>query len=207
MSRRLSWDEVAAIIDREAIERYGRYLRGVIEGETYVPKATTTPSLVNRMIVLGVIYDWCRRHHRLGQLSVIVRAFAWCARFCYPLHPALKRLGIGSEDVVEALEWIANDLYSFRFVPALYGGVKIVGEHKDAERKDVHYFAPIYLVAPDFCDDRKVSFCIRMAARLVMEAALRAICVTNDDDSYDSVAIRETVRDLLEVAAPLVTPD
>jgi hypothetical protein len=40
-----------------------------------------------------------------------------------------------------------------------------------------------------------------------MEAALRAICVANDDDTYDNVAIRETVRDLLEVAAPLVIPD
>jgi hypothetical protein len=46
-----------------------------------------------------------------------------------------------------------------------------------------------------------------MAARLVMEAALRAICVAEDDGSYDDVAIRVTVRDLLEVAAPLVTPD
>jgi hypothetical protein len=207
MPRRLSWDEVAACIDRESVERYGRYLRGVVEGETYVPKATTTPSLVNRTIVLGVVYDWCRRRHRRRPLPATVRAFSWVARYCYPFHPVFARLGIGSEDVVEALEWIATDSYSFRFAPAKHAGVLVVGEHKEVERREVHHFAPVHLIAPDIDDRRKVPFDIRMATRLVMEAALRAICVTNDDDSYDSVAIRETVRDLLEVAAPLVTPD
>jgi hypothetical protein len=207
MPRRLSWPEVAALIDRESIERYGRYLRGVVESETYVPRATTTPSIVNRTIVLGVIYDWCRRHHRYRHLPVTVRAFSWCARFCYPLHPVFKRLGLASEDVVEALEWIATDSYSFRFAPFAYGGVTIVGEHRNGDRNEFHYFAPVQLVAPDIENDREVSFCLRMAARLVMEAALRAICIAEDDGSYDEVAIRVTVRDLLEVAAPLVPRD
>jgi len=206
MSRRLSWDEVSACIDRESAERYGRYLRGVVEGETYVPKTTTTPSLVNRTIVLGVIYDWCRRRHRRRPLPATVRAFSWVARYCYPFHPVFARLGIESEDVVEALEWIANDSYSFRFAPATYG-VTIVGEHRNGDRRYQHYFAPVPLVAPGISDPTAVPFRLRMATRLVMEAALRAICVVNDDDSYDSVAIRETVRDLLEVAAPLVTPN
>jgi len=78
MSRRLSWDEVSACIDRESVERYGRYLRGVVESETIFVKPAE-PSLVNRMIVLGVVYDWCRRHHRRRHLPAIVRAFAWCA--------------------------------------------------------------------------------------------------------------------------------
>ena len=207
MPRRLSWGEVAAILDRELVERYGRYLRGVVEGETYVPKATTTPSLVNRMIVLGVIYDWCRRRHRRRPLPATVRAFSWVARYCYPFHPVFARLGIGSEDVVEALEWIANDSYSFRFAPAKHAGVLVVGEHKEVERREVHHFAPVHLIAPDIDDRHEVSFDIRMAARYVMEAALRAICVIEDDGSYDEIAIRVTVRDLLEVAAPLVTPD
>jgi len=207
MPRNLTWPEVAAIIDREAAARYGRYLRGVVEGETYVSKATTTPSIVNRTIVLGVVYDWCRRHHRHRHLPVTVRAFAWCTRFCYPLHPAFSRLGLASEDVVEALEWIANDSYSFRFAPFAYGGVAIVGEHRDGDRREFHYFAPVQLVAPNIDGHSEIPFDIRMAARLVMEAALRAICVANDDGSYDEVAIRVAVRDLLEVAAPLVTPD
>ena len=206
MSRRLSWDEVAACIDRESVERYGRYLRGVVESETYVPKATTTPSLVNRTIVLGVIYDWCRRRHRRRPLPATVRVFSWAARFCYPFHPVFARLGIESEDVIEALEWIANDSYSFRFAPATYGAT-IVGEHRNGDRKEIHYFAPVPLVAPGIDDPTAVPFRLRMATRLVMEAALRAICVVDDDGSYDSTAIRITARDLLEVAAPLVTPD
>ena len=205
MPRRLSWDEVASIIDREAVERYGRYLRGVVEGETYVPKATTTPSLVNRSIVLGVIYDWCRRRYRYRPLPATVRAFSWAARYCYPFHPVFARLGIGSEDVVEALEWIANDSYSFRFAPATYG-VTIVCEHRNGDRRERHYFAPVPLVAPGIDDPTAVPFRLRMAAQLVMQAALRAICVAEDDGSYDEIAIRITVRDLLEVAAPLVTP-
>ena len=205
MSRRLSWDEVAAILDRELVERYGRYLRGVIEGETYVPKATTTPSLVNRTIVLGVVYDWCRRRHRRRPLPATVRAFSWVVRFCYPFHPVFVRLGIESEDVVEALEWIANDSYSFRFAPATYG-VTIVGEHRNGDRRYQHYFAPVPLVAPGISDPTAVPFRLRMATRLVMEAAFRAICVAEDDGSYDEIAIRITARDLLEVAAPLVTP-
>jgi len=32
------------------------------------------------------------------------------------------------------------------------------------------------------------------------------VCVAEDDGSYDEIAIRITVRDLLEVAAPLVVP-
>jgi len=206
MSRRLSWDEVSACIDREAAERYGRYLRGVVEGETYVPKATTTPSLVNRMIVLGVIYDWCRRHYRHRPFAVVIRAFSWCARFCYPFHPVFARFGIESEDVIEALEWIANDSYSFRFAPASYG-VTIVSEHRDGDRRARHYFAPVPLVAPGIDDPTTVPFRLRMATRLVMEAAFRAICVADDDGNYDEIAIRATVRDLLEVAAPLVTPN
>jgi len=207
MPRKLSWNEVSECIDRESVARYGRYLRGVVEGETYVPKTTVTPSLVNRTIVLGVVYDWCRRHHRYRQLPVTVRAFSWCARFCYPFHPALTRLGIGSEDVVEALEWIANDSYSFRFAPTAYGGTTIVGEHRNGDRNEFHYFAPVQLVAPGIDGRREIPFDIRMAARLVMEAALRAICVAEDDGSYDDIAIRVTVRDLLEVAAPIVAPD
>ena len=206
MPRRLSWDEVAAIIDREATERYGRYLRGVVESETYVPKATTTPSLVNRMIVLGVIYDWCRRRYRYRPFAVVIRAFSWCARFCYPFHPVFARFGIESEDVIEALEWIANDSYSFRFAPASYG-VTIVGECRNGDRKEIHYFAPVPLVAPGIDNPNAVPFRLRMATRLVLEAALRAICVAEDDGSYDEIAIRITVRDLLEVAAPLVTPN
>jgi len=207
MPRKLSWPEVAACIDRESAERYGRYLRSVVEGETHVPRSTATPSLVNRMIVLGTVYDWCRRHHRPRYLPATVRAFSWCVRFCYPFHPAFARLGLESEDVVEALEWIATDSYSFRFAPAAYGGVTIVGEHRDGDRREFHYFAPVPLVAPGIENDREVPFRLRMAARLVMEAALRAICVAEDDGHYDDVAIRVTVRDLLEVAAPLVIPD
>jgi len=206
MPRKLTWDEVSAILDRESVERYGRYLRGVVEGETYVPKATTTPSLVDRSIVLGVIYDWCRRRYRHRPLPATVRAFSWVARYCYPFHPVFARLGIGSEDVVEALEWIANDSYSFRFAPATYG-VTIVGEHRNGDRRERHYFAPVPLVAPGIDDPTAVPFRLRMATQLVMQAALRAICVAEDDGSYDEIAIRITVRDLLEVAAPLVTPD
>ena len=206
MPRKLTWDEVSAILDRESVERYGRYLRGVVEGETYVPKATTTPSLVDRSIVLGVIYDWCRRRYRHRPLPATVRAFSWVARYCYPFHPVFARLGIGSEDVVEALEWIANDSYSFRFAPATYG-VTIVGEHRNGDRRARHYFAPVPLVAPGIDDPTAVPFRLRMATQLVMQAALRAICVAEDDGSYDEIAIRITVRDLLEVAAPLVTPD
>jgi len=206
MSRRLSWDEVAAIIDREATERYGRYLRGVVEGETYVPKTTATPSLVNRTIVLGVIYDWCRRHYRHRPFAVVIRAFSWCARFCYPFHPVFARFGIESEDVIEALEWIANDSYSFRFAPASYG-VTIVGECRSGDRKEIHYFAPVPLVAPGIDNSNAVPFRLHMATRLVLEAALRAICAVDDDGNYDEIAIRATVRDLLEVAAPLVTPN
>jgi len=206
MPRRLSWDEVSACIDREATERYGRYLRGVVEGETYVPKTTATPSLVNRTIVLGVVYDWCRRRYRYRPFAVVIRAFSWCARFCYPFHPVFARFGIESEDVIEALEWIANDSYSFRFAPASYG-VTIVGERRSGDRKEIHYFAPVPLVAPGISDPTAVPFRLRMATRLVMEAALRAICVVDDDASYDEIAIRITARDLLEIAAPLVTPD
>ena len=206
MSRRLSWDEVAACIDREAAERYGRYLRGVVEGETYVPKTTATPSLVNRTIVLGVVYDWCRRRHRRQPLPVTVRAFSWIARYCYPFHPVFARLGIESEDVVESLEWIASASYSFRFAPAAYG-VTIVGEHRNGDRRARHYFAPVPLVAPGIDDPTAVPFRLRMATRLVMEAAFRAICVAEDDGSYDEIAIRITGRDLLEVAKPLVIPD
>ena len=206
MPRRLSWDEVASIIDREAVERYGRYLRGVVEGETYVPKATTMPSLVNRSIVLGVIYDWCRRRYRHRPLLATVRAFSWVARYCYPFHPVFARLGIGNEDVVEALEWIANDSYSLHFAPATYG-VTIVCEHRNGDRRERHYFAPVPLVAPGIDDPTAVPFRLRMATQLVMQAALRAICVAEDDGSYDEIAIRITVRDLLEVAAPLITPD
>jgi hypothetical protein len=207
MPRKLTWNEVTAIIDREAAERYGRYLRGVVEGETHVPKSTASPSLVNRMIVLGSVYDWCRRHHRYRYLPATVRAFSWCARFCYPFHPVFARLGIGSEDVVEALEWIATDSYSFRFAPVAYGGATLIGEHRDGDRRELHYFSPVHLVAPGVDDDREAPFRLRMAVRLVMEAALRAICVADDAGDFDDIAIRVTVRDLLEIAAPLVIPD
>jgi len=206
MPKKLSWDEVASCIDREATERYGRYLRGVVETETIFVKPAE-PSLVNRTIVLGVVYDWCRRHHRRRHLPAIVRAFAWCARYCYAFHPVFFGFSIAGKDVLEALEWIANDSYSFRFAPAKHAGVLVVGEHKEVERREVHHFAPVHLIAPDIDDRHEVPFDIRMAARYVMEAALRAICVTEDDGSYDEIAIRITARDLLEVAAPLVIPD
>jgi hypothetical protein len=207
MPRKLTWNEVAAVIDRENAARYGRYLRGVIEGENHLPKPTAAPSIVNRMIVLGSVHDWCRRHHRHRYLLATVRAFSWCARFCYPFHPVFARLGLGSADVVEALEWIAADAYSFRFTPSAYSGAVLVGEHHDGERRELHYFSPVHLVAPGIDDDRDTPFRLRMAVRLVMEAALRAICVAEDDGNYDDIAIRITVRDLLEVAAPLVIPD
>jgi len=205
MPRKLTWDEVSAILDRESVERYGRYLRVVVESETYVPRSTATPSLVNRIITLGVIYDWCRRHHGRRRLHVTVRAFAWCARYCYSLHPAFARLGIESADIVEALEWIANDSYSFRFAPFGVDGVLLVGEHKEADRRERDYFFPVLLVAPQVERRKEISFSLRMSAKLVAEAMLQSICIAEDDGTYYDTAIRVTVRDLLEVAAPLVT--
>jgi hypothetical protein len=46
-----------------------------------------------------------------------------------------------------------------------------------------------------------------MSIRLVLEEALRFICVEDKDGNYDSIAIRVTVRNLIKVAAPMVNDE
>jgi hypothetical protein len=207
MSKRLNWERVATCIDREIVERYGDYLCNVVYGKTHLHSPFGKTDDNKRMAMLGSVYDWCRRYRYLRS-PLAIRAFSWCVRYCYPFHPVFKRISLLSNEATEALDWIANDNYSFRFsfrfAPAAHNGVVIVC---DCKREDIHYFSPLRLIIPKTEDIANAHFDLRMSARLVLEEALRLICVEDREGNYDSIAIRATVRNLLKVAAPMVVDD
>jgi len=204
MSKRLNWEKVSACIDREIIERYGDYLCNVVYGRTHIHSPFGKTDSNKRMAVLGSVYDWCRRYRYLRS-PLAIRAFSWCVGYCYPFHPVFRRIFILSNEATEALDWIASDNYSyrfgFRFAPAAHNGVIVVCDYKS---KDIHYFSPLRLIIPKVEDSGNIPFDLRMSARLVLEEALRIICLEDKDGNYDSIAIRVTVRNLLKFAAPMI---
>jgi hypothetical protein len=113
-----------------------------------------------------------------------------------------------SNEAVEALDWIATDNYSyrfsFRFVPVSYNGVMVVCYHK---QNDIYHFSPLRIIIPKVGDIGNAPFNLRMSARLLLEEALRCICIEDKDGNYDGIAIRMTVRNLLKVAAPMINED
>ena len=207
MSKRLNWEKVSACIDREIIERYGDYLCNVVYGRTHIHSPFGKTDSNKRMAVLGSVYDWCRRYRYLKS-PLALRAFSWCIRYCYPFHPVFRRIFILSNEATEALDWIASDNYSyrfgFRFAPAAHNGVIVVCDYK---HKDIHYFSPLRLIIPKVEDSGNIPFDLRMSARLVLEEALRIICLEDKDGNYDSIAIRVTVRNLLKFSAPMLNDD